>query len=146
MDKLTANTAIATIGIDLAKKVFQLHAVDSSGKVVLRRAAKRRELLAFAARLPPCVIGMEACATAASFGDGVDGAHPRHRVCHDGRCRDDSSKERRPHMTVHSIGIPSHPVSAGHSDRMAIECTVATPTAPFSGKGTRPFSISPSPR
>jgi len=63
MEKLTANTAIATIGIDLAKNVFQLHAIDAAGKVMLRRTLKRRELLAFAAQLPRCVIGMEACAT-----------------------------------------------------------------------------------
>jgi transposase len=64
MEKTTTPATVATIGIDLAKKVFQIHAVDSSGKVVLRRAVKRREVVAFAAQLPPCLIGMEACATA----------------------------------------------------------------------------------
>jgi transposase len=64
MDKPTTHAAAATIGIDLAKKVFQVHAVDCSGKVVIRRAVKRRELVPFAAKLPACVIGMEACATA----------------------------------------------------------------------------------
>ena len=64
MDKNTPYACVATIGIDLAKKVFQVHAVDVYGQVVLRRAVKRREVLAFAAQLPPCVIGMEACATA----------------------------------------------------------------------------------
>ena len=64
MEKTTTEAAVATIGIDLAKKVFQVHAVDSFGKVVIRRTVKRRELVPFAAKLPPCVIGMEACATA----------------------------------------------------------------------------------
>lgn len=64
MDKHTASTAIATIGIDLAKNVFQLHGVDASGKVVLRRSVKRREFLAFMAKLPACIVGIEACATA----------------------------------------------------------------------------------
>ena len=57
MEKTTTQTAVATIGIDLAKKVFQVHAVDSFGKVVIRRTVRRRELLPFAAKLPPCVIG-----------------------------------------------------------------------------------------
>ena len=64
MDKHTANRAIATIGIDLAKTVFQLHGIDAAGRVALRRAVKRRELLALMAKLPPCGVGMEACATA----------------------------------------------------------------------------------
>jgi transposase len=64
MDKNTPHALVATIGIDLAKKVFQFHGIDSAGEVVIRRAVKRRELLPFAATLPACVIGMEACATA----------------------------------------------------------------------------------
>ncbi|MGH6960314.1 MAG: IS110 family transposase [Dongiaceae bacterium] len=64
MDKTTAYATVATIGIDLGKKVFQVHGIDSCGKVVIRRAVKRRELVAFAAQLPPCLIGMEACASA----------------------------------------------------------------------------------
>ena len=55
---------ISTIGLDLAKKVFQIHAVDASGAVVLRRALRRSKVLEFFAKLPPCLIGMEACATA----------------------------------------------------------------------------------
>jgi transposase len=55
---------ISTIGLDLAKKVFQIHAVDASGAVVLRRALRRGKVLEFFAKLPPCLIGMEACATA----------------------------------------------------------------------------------
>jgi transposase len=62
MDKHTASSVIATIGIDLAKNVFQLHGGDASGKVVLRRSVKRREFLALMAKLPPCVVGIEACA------------------------------------------------------------------------------------
>jgi transposase len=64
MEKTTTQATVATIGIDLAKRVFQIHGIDSSGKVVIRRAVKRREVVAFAARLPACLIGMEACATA----------------------------------------------------------------------------------
>ena len=55
---------IATIGLDIAKNVFQLHAVDRSGKIVLRKALRRSQVQGFFSRLPPCLIGMEACATA----------------------------------------------------------------------------------
>ncbi|MBI0539307.1 IS110 family transposase [Roseomonas sp. KE2513] len=55
---------IATIGIDLAKHVFQLHGVGPDGQVVLRQKLRRAQMMAFFAKLPPCLIGMEACATA----------------------------------------------------------------------------------
>ena len=55
---------ITTVGIDLAKNVFQVHAVDERGAVVLRRQLRRDQMTAFFANLPPCVIGMEACGSA----------------------------------------------------------------------------------
>lgn len=55
---------ISTIGIDIAKSVFQVHGIDAVGEVVVRRQLKRRQVLAFFAGLKPCLIGMEACATA----------------------------------------------------------------------------------
>jgi transposase len=55
---------IATVGIDLAKNVFQLHGVDARGVVVLRKQIRRAQLMRAVAQLPPCVIGMEACASA----------------------------------------------------------------------------------
>ena len=55
---------ITTIGLDLAKSVFQVHGVDAGGKVVVAKALRRGQLPAFFAKLPPCLIGMEACATA----------------------------------------------------------------------------------
>ena len=55
---------ITTIGLDLAKSVFQVHGVDASGKVVVAKALRRGQVLAFFAKLPPCLVGMEACATA----------------------------------------------------------------------------------
>ena len=69
---------VTTIGLDLAKAVFQVHGVDASGVVRLRRAVRRRQVLSFVAKLPPCLVGMEACATAhywareiAKLGDDV---------------------------------------------------------------------------
>ena len=57
-------TTITTIGLDLAKKVFQVHGVDAEGKVVVARKLRRKEVLAFFAKLPPCLVGMEACGSA----------------------------------------------------------------------------------
>lgn len=55
---------ITTIGVDLAKNVFQLHGVTAEGTVTLRRQLRRRQVLEFFGRLSPCLIGMEACAGA----------------------------------------------------------------------------------
>jgi transposase len=55
--------AITALGIDLAKSVFQLHGVDAQGAVVLRRKLRRAAVLDFLRDLPPCLIGMEACAS-----------------------------------------------------------------------------------
>ena len=54
---------ITTIGLDIAKSVFQVHGVDNDGKVVIRRQLKRRYVLAFFEKLQPCLIGIEACAS-----------------------------------------------------------------------------------
>jgi len=55
---------ISTIGLDLAKNVFQVHGVDPEGNVVVRRTLRRAQVLPFFAKLPPCLVGMEACGTA----------------------------------------------------------------------------------
>jgi transposase len=55
---------ISTIGLDLAKHWFQVHGVDAGGTVRVRRKLRRSEVLAFFQSLPPCLVGMEACATA----------------------------------------------------------------------------------
>ena len=54
---------ITTIGFDIAKSVFQVHGVDAGGQVVIRRQLKRRHILAFFQKLPPCLVGIEACAS-----------------------------------------------------------------------------------
>jgi len=55
--------AITTIGLDIAKSVFQVHGVDAEGRVVIRRQLKRRYVLAVFQKLPPCLVGIEACAS-----------------------------------------------------------------------------------
>jgi transposase len=52
-----------TVGLDLAKNVFQVHGVDASGQVAFRRQLRRAQVLAFFKSLPPCLVGLEACAT-----------------------------------------------------------------------------------
>jgi hypothetical protein len=62
-------TTITTIGLDLAKKVFHVHGVDVAGNVVVARRLRRKEVLAFFAKLPPCLVGsMEACGSAHYWG------------------------------------------------------------------------------
>src|ERR1700685_78727 len=54
---------ITTIGLDIAKSVFQVHSVDADGNIVIRRQVKRRYVLAFFQKLPPCLVGIEARAS-----------------------------------------------------------------------------------
>ena len=58
---------ITTVGLDLAKRVVQLHGEDSAGRVVLRWTLKRESVLVWFAQRPPCVVGMEACASTLHF-------------------------------------------------------------------------------
>ena len=55
--------AITTIGLDIAKSVFQVHGIDAEDKVIIRRQLKRRYVLAFFQKLAPCLAGIEACAS-----------------------------------------------------------------------------------
>jgi transposase len=55
---------ISTIGLDIAKSVFQVHGVDADGAVVIRKRVSRAKVLEFFAALPPCLVGIEACPTA----------------------------------------------------------------------------------
>ena len=59
---------VTTIGIDLAKNVFQVHGVDERGKAVLRKQLKRAEVATFFANVPACLVGMEACGSAHYWG------------------------------------------------------------------------------
>ena len=54
---------VTTIGLDIAKSVFQVHGVDAAGQVLIRRQLKRRAVLAFFQKLPVCLVGIEACAS-----------------------------------------------------------------------------------
>ena len=52
---------VTTIGLDIAKQVFQVQGVDEQGKVVLRRRLRREQVAPFFANSPPCLVGLEAC-------------------------------------------------------------------------------------
>ena len=67
---------VTTIGLDIAKNVFQVHGIDANEKVVVRKQLRRSQVLAFFAALAPCLIGMEACATA-HYWARVDEARPQ---------------------------------------------------------------------
>ena len=57
-------STVTTIGLDIAKSVFQVHGISASGEVLIRRQIRRGQVLKFFAALPPCLIGIEACAAA----------------------------------------------------------------------------------
>ena len=59
---------ITTVGLDLAKNVFQVHGIDARGKIALRKQLRRNQVVQFFSNLPACVIGMEACASAHHWG------------------------------------------------------------------------------
>ena len=59
---------VTRVGLDLAKRVFQVHAVDANGEIVVARKLARAQLIPFFAALPPCVVAMEACASAHHWG------------------------------------------------------------------------------
>jgi len=59
---------ITTVGLDLAKNVFQAHGADASGRAVLRKKLRRDQVLAFFSQLQPCVVAMEACGGAHFWG------------------------------------------------------------------------------
>ncbi len=65
---------ITTVGLDIAKNVFQVHGIDAVEKVVVRKQLRRGQLLAFFETLPPCLVGLEACATAHTSSAGPNDA------------------------------------------------------------------------
>src|SRR6202795_1828002 len=61
---ITDLSSVTTVGLDLGKYVFQVHGFDASGRVIIARGFRRKDVLAFFAQLPQCVAGMEACGSA----------------------------------------------------------------------------------
>ncbi len=85
---------IATIGIDLAKEVFQIHGVNENSKSMLRKQLRRNAMTKFFANLAPCLIGMEACSSShywarklGEFGHTVKFMSPQYAICANQECR-----------------------------------------------------------
>jgi transposase len=68
---------VSTIGLDIAKSVFQIHGVNVDGAVVIRKRITRAKLLEFFAALPPCLVGIETCLSAHCCEPPPPGARPR---------------------------------------------------------------------
>ena len=68
---ITNSSSVTRVGLDLAKNVFQVHAVDAKGEVVVARSVIARPLLTFFDALPPCVVAMEACSSAHHWGAAI---------------------------------------------------------------------------
>ena len=110
---------ITTVGLDLAKTVFQAHGADASGRAVLRKKLRRDQVLDFFGRLAPCVVAMKACGDAHSWGREI--GKPGHEVrlippLHQavrkapekrrGRCRG-ASREAAQRPTMHFVPVKS---------------------------------------
>jgi len=76
---ITDLSSVTTVGLDLAKHVFQVHGVDASGRVVVAKAIRRNKLLEFFASLPPCLVGLEAS------GSGHHWARELNKLGHEAR-------------------------------------------------------------
>ena len=61
---ITDLSSVTTVGLDLAKHVFQVHGVDAFGRVIVAKALRRKDVLGFFAQLPRCLVGLEACGSA----------------------------------------------------------------------------------
>jgi transposase len=91
---------ITTIGIDLAKNVFHVHGIDASGEVQVRRSLRRGQVLPCFQKLPPCLVGMEACGSShywaweiASLGHDVRLMPPAYVILADASAEGDIRKE-----------------------------------------------------
>ena len=72
---------VSTIGVDLAKNVFQVHGVDSAGKVVISRQLRRKQVADFFSKIAPCLVGMEACGTAHHWAREISKLDHAVRLC-----------------------------------------------------------------
>src|SRR5260221_11181992 len=89
---------ITTIGLDIAKNVFQVHGIDAKEKGVVRKQLRRSQVITFFKALPPCLIGMEACATAHYRARELTkpGHEVRLRPANDGKADDERNKNDAP--------------------------------------------------
>ena len=151
---------ITTIGLDIAKNVFQVHGIDAAERVVVRKQLRRRQVLEFFKALAPCLVGMEACATAHYWARELmklghlvrlmpakdvkayvkrnknDAADAEVQNC---QLRRRLGSDRSIHYSVSALSYPSAPCSRGSQLDQARENSQVT--ARFSAK---PWDASPS--
>lgn len=101
---------ISTIGLDIAKSVFQVHGVDAAGQVIIRRQLKRRQVLTFFQKLPPCLVGIDTRLRSA-FGRKPDLSAVLREATASGRLP--QTCESPAHGPGLSIGIPASSTSDG---------------------------------
>ena len=87
--------SVTTIGLDIAKSVFQVHGVDAHGNVVVRRQLRRRQVLPFFKKLPSCLVGVEACATSHHWSRELQALGHTVRLMPPAYVKPQTSEERR---------------------------------------------------
>ena len=140
---------VSTVGLDLAKHIFQLHGADRAGAVVFRQKLRRGQLLAFLATLPPCTVAMEACASAhywgreiAKLGHTVKLIAPAYVKPFVKRQKNDASDaeaicEAAQRPTMRFVAVKSEP--AGRSGRVSHPRSSGPPAHPGHQCPERPF-------
>ena len=116
--------AVTTIGLDIAKSVFQVHGVDTYGNMIVRRQLKRRYVLPFFKKLPPCLVGIEACATSHHWSRELQARTSL--SCHSQHAAFDHSLTTCSLFTAN--GTSSLVVAAGGTTTSSTMCATALPS------------------
>ena len=105
--------AVTTIRLDIAKSIFQVHGVDAEGNVVVRRKLKRRHIVAFFQKLPPCLVGIEACASSHHWARELQALGRPGWLCQGPADADTDRSAARGSRK----GMPPSPAATGRADR-----------------------------
>jgi transposase len=113
---------ITTIGLDLAKHIFQVHGVDATGQVVFRKSLRRAQVLPFFAKLPSCLVGMEACGTSHHW------ARALIKLGHEVRLMPPAYRSRWPSHSQQ--GVYAATIAARQTQRLSRPTRSRAPTGP----------------
>src|ERR1035438_1036639 len=94
---------ITTIGLDIAKSVFQVHGIDAEDRVIIRRQLKRPYVLAFFQKLPPCLVGIEACASSHHWSRELQSLGHTVRLMPPAECRVETARLDETSKFVHPV-------------------------------------------
>jgi transposase len=98
---ITDLSSVTTVGLDLAKHLFQVHGVDASGRVVVAKAIRRNKLLEFFASLPPCLVGLEASGSAHHW------ARELTKLGHEARMMPPAALSRELNLAARRLEVPA---------------------------------------